>query len=52
MEAFKAFHLALSASSCAISISVCLVRCLIILVCCSISRTGRQFSVAPKWRAV
>jgi hypothetical protein len=25
---------------------------LISLVCCSISRTGRQFSVAPKWRAV
>ena len=52
MEAFKAFHLALSASSCAISISVCFVRCSISLVCRSISRTGRQLSVAPKWRAV
>jgi len=38
MEAFKAFHLALSASSCAISISIS-------LVCRSISRTGRQFSI-------
>ncbi len=38
MEAFKAFHLALSASSCAISISISLVRR-------SISRTGRQFSI-------
>ena len=50
MEAFKAFHLALSASSCAISISVCFVRCSISLVCRSISRTGRQFSIDKNCR--
>ena len=38
MEAFKALDLAFSAFSCAISISSSLVRC-------SISRTGRQFSI-------
>ena len=38
MEAFKTLHLAFSALSCAISISISLVRC-------SISRTGRQFSI-------
>jgi predicted transcriptional regulator len=50
MEAFKAFHLALSASSCAISISVCFVRCSISLVCRSISLTGRQLSVDKNCR--
>jgi hypothetical protein len=43
MEAFKASHLAFSASSCAISISRSLVRC-------SISRTGRQFSIDKNCR--
>jgi hypothetical protein len=43
MEAFKASHLAFSASSCAISISSSLVRC-------SISRTGRQFSIDKNCR--
>jgi hypothetical protein len=44
LEAFKDLQLAFSALSCAISLSIS-------FVCGSIPRTGRQFSVAPKWRA-
>jgi hypothetical protein len=52
MEAFKALQLALSASSCAFLAFSCAISISISLVRCSISRKGRQLSVAPKWRAV
>ena len=37
---------------CSASLSFCLERCLICSISSSISRTGRQLRVAPKWRAV
>ena len=50
MEAFKAFHLALSALSCAFSALSCAISISISLVRCSISRTGRQLSIDKNCR--
>ena len=63
INALKALSLAFSPLSCSISLSIsfircsaslsfCLERCLICSISSSISRTGRQLRVAPKWRAV
>jgi len=50
MEAFKAFHLALSALSCAFSALSCAISISISLVRRSISRTGRQLSIDKNCR--